>query len=239
MSVKVIAHRGYSEKYPENTLSAFRAALELGSDAVELDVHLTQDGELIVHHDYYLGSPDNGEGLIFKKDMSYIKTLSIADNEKIPTLQDVFETLGRGTQYELELKGYTMQFLDKIIALVKQNNLSDMIEFTSPVSYVLSRLKFLEPTFKTGIFVATFPEWMGAELGRTLAVNNALFGGADVLHCPISIIDKELINLAQKHHLKVHAADCNTEEDLKKAFALNVDQLSTDKLELALSIRDK
>ena len=87
MQTQLVAHRGYSKKYPENTLSAFRATKELNADGIELDVHLTNDGNLVVHHDYYFGKPDNGEGQIFQKDLAYIQELTIGDNEKIPTLE--------------------------------------------------------------------------------------------------------------------------------------------------------
>lgn len=237
MPTKIIAHRGYSQKYPENTLAAFKAALDLVSDAIELDVHLTSDGQLVVHHDYYLGNPDNGEGLIFQKDLAYIKSLKIGLAGTVPTLQEVFELVGNKTQYELELKGFTEEFLQKVVALVKHFDLADKIEFTSPTAYNLSRLKILEPTFKTGMFAAQFPDWMGKELGQTLLINNAKLGGINVLHCPLGMISKELIDAAHAENLLVHAADCNTEQDLQKAFELGVDQLSTDKLELALSIR--
>ncbi|HUB94028.1 MAG TPA: glycerophosphodiester phosphodiesterase [Verrucomicrobiae bacterium] len=234
---KLIAHRGYSEKYPENTLTAFRAAKDLKADGIELDVHLTKDGKLVVHHDYYLGNPDNGEGLIFKKDLAYIQVLKIGEDEEIPTLEEVFDLIGDSLHYELELKGFTEAFLLKVVTLVKSRGLVSNIEFTSPNAYNLSRLKELEPTFTTGIFLSPYPGWMDAELGRTLAANNARLGGASVLHCPLEILDEEFITAAHAQNLKVHAADCNTEEELRKAFDLKVDQLSTNRLELALQTR--
>jgi glycerophosphoryl diester phosphodiesterase len=202
-----------------------------------MDVHLTKDGELVVHHDYYLGSPDNGEGLIFNKDIAYIQGLSIGDNEKIPALGEVFELIGNSLHYELELKGFSDEFLQKVVSLVKEHGLVDNVEFTSPATYNLSRLKEMEPGFTTGIFLSPYPGWMDAELGRTLAVNNALLGKASVLHCPLEILDKAFVVAAHAQGLKVHAADCNTEADLVKAFGLGVDQLSTNKLELALAVR--
>jgi len=237
MQTKLIAHRGYSEKYPENTLTAFRAAKDLKADGIELDVHLTMDGKLVVHHDYYLGSPDNGEGLIFKKDLAYIQGLNIGDDEKIPTLEEVFDLIGDSMHYELELKGFTEDFLQKVIALVTDFGLVNNIEFTSPNSYNLSRIKEMEPTFTTGVFLSPYPAWMDAELGRTLAINNALLGKANVLHCPLEILTENFVAAAHDENLKVHAADCNTEEDLRTAIDQVVDQLSTNKLELALAIR--
>lgn len=237
MNTKIIAHRGYWKTCPENTLSAFKEALILGAQAIELDVHATKDGQLVVHHDYYLGNPDNGEGLIFQKESSYIQGLKIGEGERIPLLSEVFELIGNKMQYELELKGFTLEFLKSVAQMVKQFNLAEKVEFTSPSAYNLTRLKEMGSTFRTGLFAAPFPDWMDRELGQTLLMNNALLGMIDVLHCPLSIIDEALIAKAHEQGLKVHAADCNTEEDLGRAFSLGVDQLSTNELELALSIQ--
>jgi len=237
MKTKLIAHRGDTKDNPENTLSAFKAALENGADAIELDVHLTNDGELIVHHDYYLGNPDNGEGKIYENDLSYVKSLQIGENEKIPTLEEVFALVGDNLHYEIELKGFTEEFLTAVIALVGKYNLANVIEFTSPNVYNLTRLKALEPTFKTGTFVSPLLGWMDKQLGQTLAINNALLGDINVLHCPLALIDTEFVRTAHNQELLIHAADCNTEEDLRVAFDTSVDQLSTNELALALNLR--
>lgn len=237
MKTKLIAHRGDTKNHPENTLSAFKAALENGADAIELDAHLTSDGELIVHHDYYLGNPDNGEGKIYEKDLAYIHGLKIDDTEKIPTLEEVFKLIGNNLQYEIELKGFTEEFLTKVITLVKKYNLQDVIEFTSPNVYNLTRIKELEPSFKTGTFVAVLPGWMDKQLGQTLAINNALLGNINVLHCPFALVDNEFIQTAHDNGLLVHIADCDVDDDLRAAFNMNVDQLSTNELALALSLR--
>ena len=237
MKTKLIAHRGDTKSNTENTLSAFKAALENGADAIELDVHLTSDGALVVHHDYYLGNPDNGEGKIYEKDLAYIQSLKIGDAEKIPTLEEVFELIGNKLQYEIELKGFTEDFLTKVIALVKKHDLASVIEFTSPNPYNLTRIKGLEPSFKTGVFIASLPGWMDKSLGQTLAINNALLGNINVLHCPFSLINEEFVQAAHGKGLLVHAADCDVDNDLHAAFRMGVDQLSTNELRLAVSLK--
>jgi len=237
--LKIIAHRGYTANHLENTLEAFKVALDFNADAIELDVHFTSDNQLVVHHDYYLGNPDNGEGLIFRKPLSYIQDLTINDKYKIPTLEEVFELVGNNMQYELELKGFTNEFLQALIAMVQRFKLAKHIEFTSPNVYTLTRLKEIAPDLKTGVFIAQFPDWMDKELGQTLAMHNALLGGAAVLHCPLDVIDDKFIELARSYNLQIHAADCNTEEELRLALGVGVDQLSTDELELALATREK
>ena len=237
VNTKIIAHRGDIENNPDNTLSAFKAALNNGADAIELDVHLTSDGEIVVHHDYYLGNPDDGEGKIYEKSCRYIQSLQIGDSEKIPTLEEVFKLIGNELKYEIELKGFTEIFLVKVIALVKKYNLAGVIEFTSPNAYNLTRINVLEPSFRTGTFVAALPEWMDIRLGQIIAINNALLGNINVLHCPLALLDRSFVEVAHNQGLLVHAADCNIDKDLRAAFAMKVDQLSTNKLSLATSLR--
>ena len=232
---KIIAHRGDTSKHPENTLSAFQAALAEGAEAIELDVHLTADGELVVHHDYYLGNPDNGRGTLPDQPFSYVKELKVGSSDHIPTLDEAFAVIGNKLQYELELKGFTEEFVQKVVQLAKNHGLADNIEFTSPHPYVLTRLKTIDPTLRTGMFVAPSPDWMDTNLGQTLAIHNALLGRIDVLHCPIGMITREFVQRAHESRLLVHAADCDTDKQLDRALEAGVDQLSTNNLSLALS----
>ena len=242
MYTKIVGHRGYKRKYPENTLLSFQKAITYGADSVELDVHLSKDDKLIIHHDYSLGDPDNGNGFIFNRDSEYIKSLNANINfhdEKIPLLEEVFKKLGTKTHYEIEMRGLTEDFVENVIALIKQYKLIDFIEFTSPHNYLLSYLKNKYPSVKIGMFVNTFPAWMSLELGQKIAKANAIFGNVSVLHCPLNILTKDYINELHNENLLIHAADCNTEADLLKAYTLSVDQLSTDNVKLALQIRNK
>lgn len=235
--MKIIAHRGDTAHHPENTLSSFKAALENGADAIELDVHTTRDGSLVVHHDYYLGKPDNGSGLIFKKDISYIQSLKIDETETVPTLEEVFKAIGRKLHYELELKGVNEESLAAIIGLAKKHDLAEFIEFTSSSCATLTRLKALNPALKTGMFTPLVPVWMGKDLAQQLLIDAALLGGMDVIHCPVDMLDGQFIELAHSKNLIVHAADCETAEFLRQAFLSNADQLSTSNLQLALAVR--
>lgn len=246
MRTKIIAHRGYSQKYPENTLVSFQKAKELQADGIELDVHATADSELVISHDYYLEKVSNGRGLIFKQPFEKIKTLDIGSwfnkafkGERIPTLQQVFNEIGEDMHYEIELKGFTLDFINRVVSLVKQRNLLNNVEFTSPHAALLFRIKSLYPETKIGLFVTPFPSWMDKELGQILLLNNLKLGMFDVAHCPISIIDSALVDLLKNNSILIHAADCNSKEDLKKAYHLGVNQLSTNNLEDAIKLRDE
>jgi glycerophosphoryl diester phosphodiesterase len=89
----VIAHRGASGQFPENTLLAFREAVAQGADAVELDVRLTRDGVPVVLHDATLDRTTDGEGDLGRHDFDAIRGLDAGRSEPVPTLQAVLEAL--------------------------------------------------------------------------------------------------------------------------------------------------
>ena len=95
-SVLVIAHRGASDKFPENTLTAFRAAIDMGADSVELDVILSQDGTVVVIHDDSVDRTTDGSGTVADLALAELKALDAGSwfgpehaGERIPTLQEV------------------------------------------------------------------------------------------------------------------------------------------------------
>lgn len=110
---KIFGHRGAKGTYPENTLLSFRKAIEMGVDGLELDVHLTKDGEVVVIHDETLDRTTNGTGWIKDLQLDEIKRFSagkpfshffhyekIWDLERVPTLQEVLELIA---PYQAEL----------------------------------------------------------------------------------------------------------------------------------------
>lgn len=242
MSIKIIAHRGDSEYYPENTMSSFNSAFEKKADAIELDVHFSTDNKLLVHHDYYLGRTNNGLGVIYEKDSSYLKTLDAGSwfssdfkYERIPFLEEIFDEFGNKILYEIEIKGFTADFLKALLLKVREFDLLNNIEFTSGPNYLISTLKAMEPNAKTGIFLAPFPNWMKNELGEKIIIENMHLGNINVAHCPLEILRPEFIHNLHKHNFLVHAANCDTIEDINKTKSLGIDQLSTNKLDLAKS----
>ncbi|WP_029594716.1 MULTISPECIES: glycerophosphodiester phosphodiesterase [Exiguobacterium] len=88
----IYAHRGYSAKYPENTLSAFKAALP-HVDGIELDVQLTRDGRLVVIHDETVDRTTNGSGFVKDMTLRQLRLLRTESGERIPTLEEVLVLL--------------------------------------------------------------------------------------------------------------------------------------------------
>ena len=109
----VIAHRGFSGRYPENTLAAVRAALDLGVDFVEIDVHETRDGEVIVFHDYRLNRICGARGRVRDKTLAEIKRL----NPEVPTLTEVLRSCRGRARVLIEIKGADPR---KVAALIEK-----------------------------------------------------------------------------------------------------------------------
>lgn len=100
-----IGHRGAPGYEPENTLASFKKALDLGVDMIELDVYVCAGGELVVFHDDTLFRMAGVTGIVYRKELSYLKTLDLGNGETVPTLEEVFDLVAGKAAINIELKG--------------------------------------------------------------------------------------------------------------------------------------
>lgn len=174
-NVKIWGHRGCSMEYPENTLSAFRAAAELsGIAGIELDVQLTKDGEVVVIHDECVDRTTNGTGAVTDYTLKEIKFLEIKGREgqveRVPTLKEVFQLMepyckDRGERINIELKNSKVRYEgmeQKVLDLVEEFGLSDYVLYSSFLPESMGMLKELCPTAETGILAVSIHECMDA-----------------------------------------------------------------------------
>jgi glycerophosphoryl diester phosphodiesterase len=101
---RIVAHRGASEAHPENTLAAFRAAWARGVEAVELDVHVTQDGEVVVIHDDNTKRTGGVDRRVAEQTLVELKQLDVGNGERIPTLAEALATIPRRHTLFVEIK---------------------------------------------------------------------------------------------------------------------------------------
>lgn len=113
----LLGHRGAKNYAPENTLAAFTLALEQGADGVELDAKLSADGVVVVHHDAMLDRTTDGKGPLARHTFAQLRELDAGSffsekfrGEKIPTLEEVFETVGKRAVVNVELTNYSTPF---------------------------------------------------------------------------------------------------------------------------------
>ena len=141
--VKLAAHRGYSAKFPENTMLAMREAMKLDIDMLEIDLHMTSDGEIILMHDHVVDRTSDGTGLIREKTLAEMRTLDVGSwkgeefcGERVPTFREFLEFLKDYPDVEvnIELKDYpyhsgdfAYESCDKSIAMIEEFGISDRI----------------------------------------------------------------------------------------------------------------
>ncbi len=142
----VIAHRGWSAKYPENTLLAFREAITLGADAIEFDVRQSKDGELVIIHNSNVDNTTNGNGEVSKLTFSKLRTLDAGRGERIPTLREVLE-LGKGKiTFHCEIKDPNIE--DKVVTVIDDVGVMDATYFSSFNHMIMGKVKGLRRTAK-------------------------------------------------------------------------------------------
>lgn len=168
--MKIWAHRGCSQRYPENTLLAFeKAAVVKGLTGIELDIQLTKDGEMVVIHDERVDRTTEGTGYVKDYTLSQIKKLHIyADDnptQSIPTIEEVFDlfgsrlktqTGGDGPELKLniELKNSVWPYEgmeEKIVELAHKRGVQDAVVYSSFYAGSLGKLKKLDPGAELGI----------------------------------------------------------------------------------------
>ncbi len=136
-NIWVAAHRGFSSDYPENTMSAFKAALEVGVDQIETDVRVTKDGQLVLIHDPTVDRTTNGSGKVCDFTLEELQKLDAGDGEHVPTFVELMELVKNHPTMtlDLELKEYpekvgeeiAFSVCDKVVEIVEQYGFGERI----------------------------------------------------------------------------------------------------------------
>ncbi|MBT3336527.1 MAG: hypothetical protein HN855_02475 [Anaerolineae bacterium] len=239
----IIAHRGATQLAPENSIAAFKAAIEAGADAIEFDIHFSKDKQIIVHHDYFLGRTEDGAGFIGNYSYAELQKLDIGSKfddsfstERIPTLKDIL-ILGKGkTLFEIELRCPTLSFLKSAIEEIQQAGVESDVELTSPHIPLLVHAKKIAPYIRTGVFFDLYPTWKTKVLGQQHILDWMVLLDAQVAHLPMELLEKDFVDALHQKNFSVHGANLNEKVEIEKAIFYNVDQFSTDRLETAISI---
>jgi glycerophosphoryl diester phosphodiesterase len=239
--VKVVAHRGASSVCPENTMSAFRRAIDLGADGIEFDVQATADGGLVVIHDLSLERTTTGHGPVFAAGFEEVRALDAGSwfsaayaGEQVPALSEVLAL--DDIKFELELKGYGESFVDGVLEAVRGAGVLEHVEFTGSNVALLLLLKRREPSATIGMFSTSQPAWMSVEAFEHHVVGVAETSGADVVHVHAPCITPGVVERLHRLGKIVHANDAVDVTDLHRAIASGADRLSTNDVALAADI---
>ena len=194
-----IAHRGASGYEPENTILAFEKAIELGADMIELDIHLSKDGHLIVIHDERVDRKTNGSDFVKDLTLQELKTIDSGKGERIPTLVETIDCVKGKCGLYIELKGDNTE--KPVVELVLSSAMQKSVIIASFDANKVRKVKELAPKLETSVLVSDKDaDW----------VTIAKKAKADCIHfcwerypSPHKLLTDEVMKLAASNNLKV------------------------------------
>jgi glycerophosphoryl diester phosphodiesterase len=207
-----IAHRGFTKEFPDNTLEAFYAAIKLGTDGIECDVHETADHHFVIFHDIELAGKTIGE-----LTLQEIRNVKIAEHYQIPTLEETVDLCHNHTKIILELK--SIQSLDLFLQIVNVIMKPTELFIISFHTNLINNLAAFAPQLQRGILT-------GYEIEDPLKIMDLT--KAKILLPRFPYINAKLVNTAHIHHFSIIVWDCNNGQDLDTALGLEVDGIITD-----------
>ena len=241
MKTKIWAHRGASAYKPENTLEAFALAIEQGADGIELDVHLTKDGHIVVAHDERLERVSNGTGLICDYTLAELKELNFnrqfLDQPacRIPTLEEVYSLI-RGTSLTVNVELKTTEELypelpEKLVNMAREHGMEERVIYSSFNHYSLQELKKINPDAQIGLLY---------QLGLIDPWVYAKYVNADAIHPPYKVIAvfPKIVARCHENGIMVNVWTVDDPKALCYMYRCGVDAVITNKPDVALKCRE-
>lgn len=211
----LIAHRGNTNDYPENTVDAFQSAFDLGADGIEMDVQVNEQGKAIVVHDY-----------LYQK------------SNKYPKFEDVIKTFGPKGTLEIEIKAFRPKEV-KVITDIMSYHQPPNFEITSSIHPILPHVrKYLPNALIGAIFPDKFiEEWMTEAFIIRYLDGFMQLTQADIVHVPPSFYNKKVIRSLKEKYLLHHHIKTSNKVEYEKLQNLKVDRVTFDDIDLLRSIR--
>lgn len=227
--VLIFAHRGASSITPENTLSAFKKAIELKADYIEFDVHQSKDGEIVIMHDANTFRTTRHFGLIKNMSLEELKQLDCGDGERIPTLRELIKLAkGKiGLNCEVKARGLAEQIVDII-------NEEEILESTIISSFkhdILLRIQKLEPRIKLASLEPTRTGWIKSWLSRKKLIRVAFKNRFYAINPFFKLVNKDFKNKAYNNNIKIFPWTVNSESAIKKLINIGVEGIITNEVE--------
>jgi len=249
--VSVIAHRGGRALVPGNTIEAAKNAVDIGSDIIEIDVHLTADNTLVVRHDAMIDTTTNGSGLIANMTLSDIQTYDAGFNEidypeasweiplTVPSLKSLFTALPN-QRYLIELKPKTLPPADALCQLILEHKLQNQVLVGSFHSSVLQYFRRSCPSIPTSLGKSEITLFV---LLERIKLGHLFNSPGYSIQLPIkygdfAILTPELVKLAQNLNMHVDVWTVNDPVELEIVSNIGVDGIITDRPDIAISLRD-
>jgi glycerophosphoryl diester phosphodiesterase len=212
-----IGHRGARAYEPENTLSSFKKAVEMGVDAVELDVRKTKDRQLVVIHDADVKKTTDGKGLVSELTLKEIKDFSAEKGEKIPTLKEALDFLDKKAKILIELKETNVE--KQVLAVVRENGLQKNVIIVSFMEEALGKVRKLDKEVETGLIYVKHKNPIKAALDLEASYLLPLYRFTHTAN----------VKKAHENGLKVIVWTINKPEEVIEYVKKGVDGIASDK----------
>ncbi|NLP35454.1 MAG: glycerophosphodiester phosphodiesterase [Clostridiales bacterium] len=228
--MKVIAHRGYSGKFPENTMLAFKKAYKAGADGIELDVQMTKDRKLVIIHDEFIDRVTDGTGLV--RDFTFEELQKFNVNKKfgdkhgfnpIPSFEEYLSWVKNKmitTNIELKTAKYYYEDLEeKVVDMIRTYELENKVMFSSFNHVSLIRCKELIPEIPCGVLT------LKGGLGNAGYFANKY--QLEYYHPDFRGLTDELVQNCKEYGIKLNVWTVNNEEGLQKLYDWDCDGVIT------------
>lgn len=237
----IFAHRGASANAPENTIAAFELALEQNADAIELDVKLSADGQAVVIHDAKVDRTTGSQGRVKDLPLRELRALDAGSffsekfhGEKIPTLEEVFEAVGKRTLINVELTNYNSprdQLVETVCMQIKRCNMQERVIFSSFLASNLSKARAFLPQVPCGLLAL---EGLLGAWARSFGFN---FGRYEALHPYLKDVTSQQVQRVHRLNRRIHVWTVNAADDMRRLFHWGVDGIFTDDPQRAAQVR--
>jgi len=243
---EIVAHRGIPTEAAENTIESFQRALDLGADAVELDVRLTADRIPVVYHYFYLEENTTASGAIFDYTFEQLKDVKVLckDNPaakpgRISTLCEILDIFSGKIGLEIEIKGPEPEAAEIIgNVLIKHKSHWHTMEATSYHPSLLLAIQNICPGLATDFLLPRSESWMKLDVVQHQAIHLSRLARARAAHLHPTQLTEAVVNALHEQGLEIHTWDANNEEALTMAANLGIPRICTDDLKRALAFRD-
>ncbi|MFD3565599.1 glycerophosphodiester phosphodiesterase [Streptomyces sp. NPDC058686] len=215
MNFLTIGHRGVMGVEPENTLRSFVAAQVAGLDLIELDLHLSKDGALVVMHDADVDRTTDGRGPIADKTLAELRALDAGRGERVPVFEEVLDAVSTPLQAEIK----DVAAARALAEVMQRRDLVGRVEVISFHDEAVAEIARLVPGVRTALVASRY---------GTDVVERATAVGATSLVLNIRRLTQEIVERARKADLRIIGWVVNTQDDLRLVRALGLDGATTD-----------
>ncbi|MFJ9243751.1 glycerophosphodiester phosphodiesterase [Streptomyces sp. NPDC101776] len=215
MNFLTIGHRGVMGLEPENTLRSFVAAEQAGLDVIELDLHLSSDGALVVMHDADVDRTTDGTGPIAERTLDELRTLDAGRGERVPVFEEVLDAVRSPIQAEIK----DLAAARALAEVMHRRNLVERVEVSSFHDEAIAEIARLVPGVRTALIASRF----GPDV-----VERATEAGAETVCLNIRRLTLEVVEAARKADLRIIGWVVNTQDQLRLVRALGLDGATTD-----------